>query len=628
MLQEAAIRDFVEKAKEEGCFVFDVEHDPNTDPTIPGFALWGCGFCVGDSHFYLPSNDRSIELLRELFSLDLIPVGHNIKYDLKCVRACGITPKELPKTAYCTMVAINLLEDNRNYSKIGLKTLVKEFYDHQMTEFKDASAEGGDTEKFHQYGEEDVIWTWRLWKDLEARLREEDLFKLFEKILGPSSLLFADVELKGIHWDQKKANELYYAFTKIAEDTKNEFLDFVGHDINMRSPVQLAARVFGDMKIPTDGLAVSDKTGKAGLNEDNIIILSKKYPQFRPLRAYRTAMKQIDSYLDPMSKNARERDGRVHTTFWITSSTGRTRSTSPSIQTVTSRWSVFIRKYFEGLNIKECFTSPEGFKLLCVDFSQIELRIIAHITKDPTLLKAYRDYQCTCCGIKGSSKTILHTCPKCGAGENEDILTDDSALGFYHGLDLHAMTANSIEALGGDRDAGKTGNFSIVYGASPYTLNSRHPKLSVNKWRQASNQYLYEKHPKIGAWHQASEVKLKTYRVCKDLFGRKRRFTKKDIMDSPRHSFNQFINFSPQATASELMQLCASKIRDKLIDLDLWFDKATIVNAVHDELLLEVADEHVDEVAALVQDTMENTAKFIVPLRADVKAAKDWATAK
>lgn len=626
---ENRTQEFIARAKEYGYFVFDVEHDSSLRPEMQEFALWGCGFCVADLYFYIADQQESLDLLRALFREGLIPVGHNVKYDLKAVRACGIQPHEMPKTSYCTMIAINLLEDNRHYNAIGLKALTKEFFGHQMMEYKEAAAFGKDSPEFHKYGEEDVFWTWKLAELLFPRVRQEGCWKVFEKILGKSNLVFADIELKGICWDAKLAVELYQQFSDIAEKCKAEFQEFVGYDVNLDSPKQLATRLYEDMKISTRGLKVSKKTQKPGVDEKNIEILSKKYPKIRALRAYRTAVKQINTYVQPLTELAERLNGRIHANFWLTSSTGRTRSSDPNLQNITARWSRFIKDYFKDISLRKALIAAPGHKLLCVDFSQIELRLIAHITKDPKLLDAYLSYQCKDCGAKGRSTDILHSCPKCGAAENPDVIDPSTpdARGFWHGLDLHGITARELEPLEGDRNAGKVCNFQIVYFANEYSLNSYYPTLPVSKWREVREAYL-NNYKGVDRWHNLCEAKLRLNKCCGDLFGRKRRFTESQIRDQYKHTMNQMINFSPQSSASLLIQLCSSAFRDRMMAKGYWFTDVCIINSVHDELTIECREDLVPEVARDIQECLETTAKFIVPLRADVNVADNWADGK
>lgn len=605
------------RAVETGYFVFDVEHDADADPYKPGFELWGMGFCVHELAYYVSGHERSLAFLTRLLEAGLVPTGHNIKFDVRCARACGLPPS-LFSTSYCTMVAINLLEDWRHYKKLGLKVLIKELFDHQMMEYKEAAAHGKDSPEFYEYGREDVYWTWKLFEYCKPKLEEQNIWPMYSKILGKASIVFADIELKGVYWHIPTAVKLERAFGEVEEATKREAKDFLGHDINLNSSVQLSKRLFTDMKIPLKGLKLTPK-GKPSTDEENIERLSKKYPAVRALRAYRTATKQISTYLAPNTEKARDHGGRLHTEFWITSSTGRTRNEG-GLQTFTARWAKEIEQYFRGLSVRSCIQAPPGYSLLIVDFSQIELRLIAHITEDPGLLQAFRGWECKVCKATGSSNSILHTCPNCGAQEDEKK-------GFWHGLDLHADIANSISALGGDRNAGKTANFSIVYGASANTLHERYPNLPKGKWQEAIDEY-FQIRRKVKHWHERCEVLLDSKRECVNLFGRRRRFLKDQIKEHRYHCINQIVNFNPQSSAADLIQLCMGKMRDKWVAEGIWFDGVCPVNMVHDELVFECREDLIPEVSKDIQHILENQVQFKVPIRAPVKKISNWGEGK
>jgi DNA polymerase-1 len=282
---------------------------------------------------------------------------------------------------------------------------------------------------------------------------------------------------------------------------------------------------------------------------------------------------------------------------------------------------------FKHLDIRQMFIAQPGYKFVVADFSQIELRLMAHFSKDPMFLKAFRDWQCTACNSKGSDTKILHKCPKCGAAENEAILKDKSIPAFWHGLDLHTMTAEMVPALHGNRQSGKTANFALIYAAGATRMNMEAPEFSIGEWQDVIDDY-FQTYSAVRHFHKYMEQVLNTSHETRDIFGRKRRIHPFVIKKSFKHALNQIINAPIQGSAAGIIQLASTKLRKIMIEKGYWQKEVIVVNSVHDETDTEVREDKLDEVIPMMKDCFENIVSLEVPIRVDIGVGANWKDAK
>jgi DNA polymerase-1 len=344
------------------------------------------------------------------------------------------------------------------------------------------------------------------------------------------------------------------------------------------------------------------------------------------IRLYRTADKMINTYIVPITNMAMaDEHDRVHPTFWVVSSTGRTRSEKPNFQNIPA----WLGEEFSHLSIRKNFLAAPGRKLLVSDLSQIELRMVGHISGDPLFLDAYCRWKCTACEREGTSTTILHSCPECGCAENAGILEDSRLQGFWHGQDLHQQTSDRVSALRGSRQDGKRSNFALVYYATASMMNYHYPNLSVAQWQEVIDEYFGPRaYLGVAKWHDRMRVQLEAHGETTDVFGRRRRITRDNVRRNYKHALNQLINFGPQASACELIELSLVKMREQFIERNAWLRTVFPVNFVHDEIVLEVVEDYIAEALPVVRDCMELSVKFKVPIRADALVVDRWGDAK
>lgn len=655
------VRDFIDRAKSHGAFAFDTEHDPEISPHDKGFKLHGASFATEGIEFYTQDMGDISSIVKELFPTDVEAVAYNLKYDLKTLTAAGvINTYTFPKNPHDPMLQVNLLDENRKPNELGLKIVIYDQYGYVMRTFDEViKSYGLESREFKEYATDDARWTFKLHTDLKKQLIEQNLWKLYTRILMRMTKVAADIEWCGIGWDIPEAKRLLRGFQVLRKDLENAIIGEIG-PLNLASGDQIARRLFEELGYSTKGLGMTSSGKRVSTDAESMEKLARTYPICDKIVKYRTANKMISTYVEPLTRMALDDQyGRIHPTIWLTSATGRSRMEKPNFQNIPA----WLDETFKHLSIRAAVVPPPGWKMLVFDLSQIELRLCGHICGDAKFLKAYRSWKCTACNSVGSEiSQILHKCPKCGAAENEDILKncpkckslhvptikdkitrevkgcpcclegkpyDDVKIkGFWHGEDLHQQTTDNVAALEGNRQYGKTANFALIYCASPMRMHYEYPAFSVDQWSEISEQY-FETYKGVRIWHMREEHQMNTTGVCQSIFGRKRRIPRIEIKKHYKHALNQFINFGVQASASEYIELCMANIREHFIKEGIWMKDIFQSNFVHDECCYECRESCVDQIVPIIQSIMENSVAFQIPIRTGVKICKkNWGEAK
>ena len=555
-------------------------------------------------------------------------MAFNAKYDLQCLTAAGIiTSYQYPASSLCDpMVAENLLEENHHPGEMSLEAICDRRFGHKKRKFMDAWRFGPNSKEFEGYAVDDVVWELKLWQFLKPLLEQNGLMQIFKKVLMPAACTIADMEMVGIKWDLTQARRLLRGFQVLRDTLEKEVYKEIGH-LNIASGDQVAKRLFDELGYSTRGIKTTASGKRLEVGEKAMELLAKKYAVCDKILGYRTAAKMVTTYVLPCTNWAlADKERRIHGTFWLISTTGRIRGDKPNLQNIPSY--VHKKEGFAGLKIKDAFIPRDGFAFLCLDYSQLELRILAHVVQEPKFLKAYLTWGCTKCRKTGISAVILHRCPECGCEENEKALVGEKDC-FWHGEDIHKQTTDKIKIFKGDRQLGKKLNFEAIYNAGGWKLNQVHPELSIDEWDEALEEFFGPNgYPTIRRWHLYMEQQMKATRVCRDIFGRRRVIPKADLAKGYKHALNQFINFPIQAGACNLGLLCFSNIRKRCMELGVWLREIFPTNWVHDEILMEVVTKKATEYAILVRDIMETSVQLKVPIRADWKIVKNWGDAK
>jgi DNA polymerase I len=616
-------------ALESGLLCFDVEHESGMSWMKPGFILHGCGFAsVEDGKIISEyvTDPEEIGKFVEIFNKVEL-VAHNAKFDLHCLRAAGYKFDDL--TVRDTMIVYNLIDENLTEMQLGLKKLVKDKYGHQMVEYSDAAEYGLDSPEFREYGLEDVIWETRLYLDGKPKLDEIGCWNLFDKILTPAIYTFFDMEHRGLHWDMQVAKDLYVKIFTLRKVLETEIYRNLGK-ININSADQVSRVLFKELGYSTSGIEYKPKSNRYSVDANAMEILAKRYPVCEAIMAYRTCEKMISTYLEPLTRGVSENfDNRIHSSFWLTSKTGRTRSSNPNVQNVPTSLGKNIihnktlKEKMDDIVIRSGFTAPKGRKLVVSDFSQIELRVGAIVSGEPELLEAYLNWSCPC-GASGSSTKLIKACPSCG--KNEDEKGWKVGNGFWHGKDLHSdvllhVPEKTRQRL--TRQHGKGLNFLVLFYGGAYRLNQEFPELSAKDCEEIVESIMKGR-KRLGQWHQDTIMQLKKTRKVRDFFGRVRTIPRQEIEKSFKHCANQVINTQVQGPACILTQIVMNKLRPRLRDE---FTDAFLVNMVHDEIAAECNERDAEKVAELVTECMESV-EIGVPIRAETKIVSSWDKAK
>jgi len=510
-----------------------------------------------------------------LESKNIKKFGQNIKYELIVLANHGI---RLEGIEFDTMIASYLINPT---AKHNLEEIVMNYYGVTKPSYKDIvgkeeSIAAVNIQLSGEYACSDADFTYRLTCDtLKPKIKEENLTSLFEEIEMPLVEVLAQMEQNGVKIDIPYLKELSQEFGQKLNDLKEEIYKLGGTEFNINSPKQLGFILFEKLKMPM--IKKKTKTGFS-TNEEVLKELSSYHELPDKILAYRELTKLKSTYIDTLPQLVNPITHRVHTSYNQTvAATGRLTSSNPNLQNIPIRTEL-------GNRIREAFIPEEGYILLSSDYSQIELRILAHVAKDNRLINA-----------------------------------------FINNEDIHTQTA--IEIFGGRpelitpemRRAAKVVNFGITYGMSAYGL-SKELNITTKQAQEMINRY-FERYPQVKDYIDKTieETKLKGF--VTSLWGRKRYLPEINSNNRTLREFayRQAINMPIQGTAADLIKIAMIEIIKKLHS-----KKARMLIQVNDELVFEVKEDSLDEVTKLVKECMEGIAKFLVPIKVDVHSGKNW----
>ncbi|MGR3529032.1 MAG: DNA polymerase, partial [Sulfitobacter sp.] len=422
-----------------------------------------------------------------------------------------------------------------------------------------------------RYAAEDADITLRLWQLFKPQLHRAQVTKVYETLERPLVPVLAGMERSGIKVDRDTLSRMSNAFSQKMAALEDEIYELAGRKFNVGSPKQLGEILFGDMGL--DG-GKRGKTGAYATGADVLEDLATEHDLPRRVLDWRQLSKLKSTYTDALQDHINKDTGRVHTSYVITgASTGRLASTDPNLQNIPIRSE-------EGRRIREAFVAEPGKVLVALDYSQIELRILAHMANIPALKQAFLD-----------------------------------------GLDIHAMTASEMfgvpldEMTADVRRQAKAINFGVIYGISGFGLarNLRIPRAEA----QGFIDRYFERFPGIRDYMDNTKAFAKEHGYVQTLFGRKIH-TPEIGAKGPRAGFAQraAINAPIQGTAADVIRRAMIRMPAAIHQLP-----ATMLLQVHDELLFEVEKGAEDDLIAAARDVMENAADPVVKL--DVKLAVD-----
>jgi DNA polymerase-1 len=466
----------------------------------------------------------------------------------------------------------------------GLDYLAYEFLGHEMIKYEDICGSGKDQKTFDQidvatatrYAAEDADITFRLYEMLSGMLESRSLQELHDTIEVPLVNVLTKMELDGVLVDKTFLETLSSQFEAEVDVLTKKIYALSGEEFNIKSTKQLATILFDKLKIPPV------KKTKTGYSTDASVLekLSIKHELPRVLLEYREIVKLKSTYVDALPRLIRPETGRIHTSYNHTVVvTGRLSSTNPNLQNIPIRTE-------RGREIRKAFIAPPGSVLISADYSQIELRLLAHLSKDPALIEAFLN--------------------------DEDIHLRTASIVL--GVPLEEVTSEM-------RSQAKAVNFGVIYGQTAYGL-SQSLGIPQHEAQHFIDGYFGKYN---GVRDYIEEVKKAAHKdgYVETMFHRRRTLpdinsrNKMKVMNSERLAINTPI----QGTAADLIKLAMINIDHSLSEKN---SPARMIMQVHDELVFEVPVEHSEEVRELVVDGMENVMKLDVPLRVSTGVGSNW----
>ena len=547
-----------------------------------------CYIPVG--HDY-PGAPRQLDLAETLHTLQPIledakrpKVGQHAKYDCNVLSNYGI---EVRGIAFDTMLESYVL--NATANRHDMDTLAKRWLGHDTIHYEDVTGKGAKQISFSQvdietacrYSAEDADVTLRLHHALWPRLQEQpSLEKVFTGIEMPLVPVLARMEQRGVLVDiaalRRQSNEL----GKRMHALQTEMQRIAGREFNVDSPKQLQALLFDELGLP---IVVKTPTGQPSTNEEALEAIAGQHELPRMILDYRQFAKLRSTYSDKLPEMVNPRTGRVHTSYHQAAvATGRLSSTDPNLQNIPVRTE-------EGRRIREAFIAPEGWRVLAADYSQIELRIMAHMSGDPGLTNAFR-----------------------------------------HDQDVHRATAAEVFGVAPDtvtadqRRVAKMINFGLMYGMSAHGLAQR---LGIPRGEAAEYvQRYFERYPGVKAYMDLTRARAKSEGYVETLFGRRLYLDYIHSRNAAQRAGAEraAINAPMQGTAADIIKRAMAAIDGWLLERG---DDAHMLMQVHDELVFEVREDALDAVRDGVRIRMQGAAELDVPLLVDIGAGRSWGEA-
>lgn len=538
--------------------------------------------------YYIPlAEDRekaleTLQIFKPFFEKqDILKIAHNFKYDLKVLTQYGIS---IRGNCFDTMIAHYLLNpDGRHgmdylseiylsYTPIPIESLIGKKGKNQKT-LRSVSLE-----QQTNYAAEDADITFQLYEKFAPQLKKENLESLFYDVEMPLMKVLAKMELAGValdtDWLSKESldleNDLQVLKKKIFALSREEF--------NINSPKQLGDILFA--KLHLDPKARKTKTGQYSTSEEVLQKLAGKHTIIGHILEYRTYQKLKSTYVDALPQEIQPKDGRVHTHFsQTTAATGRLASLNPNLQNIPIRT-------LRGQQIRGAFVADKGKKIISADYSQIELRLIAEVSGEDNMIKA-----------------------------------------FQNGEDIHASTASKLfkvpitDVTKSQRSQAKAVNFGIIYGQSSFTL-SEQTGLSRSEAKQMIDSY-YQTYPMLKEFMNEQVLKARQNGFVETILGRRRHL--KDINSNNAvvrgHAERNAVNAPIQGSAADIIKIAMINIDKALHEQNL---RTQMLLQVHDELLFEAPEDELEVVAPLIRQLMESAVRTTVPLLVEVGIGNNW----
>jgi DNA polymerase-1 len=592
ILEKEQLLNWIKKLESSKLFAIDTE---TTSLNIIAADLVGISFATEPGiAAYLPLQHNypgapeqidlawAIEQLKPLLeNREIAKIGQNIKYDQSIFKGVGV---DLQGVRFDTMLESYV--SNSVASRHDMNTLATKHLGHQCISYETIAGKGKKQLTFDQieldiaskYAAEDADVTLQLhhalWPDLE---QQEGPKGIFEEIEIPLIDVLSRIEHRGVLIDAEFLKGKSQEFGKRIIELENKAYELAGQPFNLASPKQLQEILFEKM-----GLPVLKKTPKKqpSTAEEVLVQLALDYPLPKVIMEYRGLSKLKSTYTDKLPLAIQPKSGRVHTSYHqAVAATGRLSSSDPNLQNIPIRTE-------EGRSIREAFIAPKGYKILAADYSQIELRIMAHLSQDPGLIEA-----------------------------------------FSKGLDVHSATAAEVfdtdleHVTTENRRHAKAVNFGLIYGMSRFGLAKQ-----LNITNDEAAHYIdtyFARYPEVGTYMESTKEKAKELGYVETLFGRRLYLPEINASNGMRRQAAErtAINAPMQGSAADIIKIA-------MIDINQWIKDekpdCCVVMQVHDELVFEIAEDKVDTYQPIIEKIMTEAVELSIPLIVDVGVGDNW----
>ncbi|MFQ7113228.1 DNA polymerase I [Hallella bergensis] len=564
--------------------------DTETTSTSPMEAeLVGLSFSVKEKEaFYVAiPKDREealqyVNIFKPLYEdPEILKVGQNIKYDYVVLRNYGV---DIQGKMFDTMLAHYLIQPELRHNMDYMAETLLHYQTMHIEELIGPKGKGQKNmrdlspEEIYEYAAEDADITLRLKNVLEPQLKEVGAESLFWDIEMPLVKVLADMELNGVLLDTESLNEIERTFTERMQQYERHAFELAGEEFNISSPKQVGEILFGKMKIVDK--PKKTKTGQFVTSEEVLLQLKDKAPIVEDILNYRGMKKLLGTYVEALPKLINPRTGHIHTSFnQAVTATGRLSSSDPNLQNIPVRDD-------DGKEIRKCFIPEPGCKFFSADYSQIELRIMAHLSRDENMMEAFRE-----------------------------------------GFDIHRATASKIwkeamdDVTDSQRKQAKQANFGIIYGITTYGLAQR-MGIENGEARQLIDDY-FTTFPKVKEYMEKAKEIARERGYAETLFGRRRYLPDINSRNGTVRGFAErnAINAPIQGSEADIIKLAMIRIWKRFKKEGI---RSRMILQVHDELNFSVYPNEAEKVEKIVLEEMQGAYPLHVPLIAEAGWGDNW----
>ena len=524
---------------------------------------------------------KVVNIFKKVYENDqILKIGQNIKYDMMVLANYDI---QLEGKMFDTMIAHYILAPELRHNMDYLAEVYLKYKTIHIDALigsgkKQRSMSELDPKEVYEYAAEDADVTLKLKNILEKELHEKGLYQLFEEVEMPLVPVLARMEMNGARIDEASLAETSKVFTERMETIEQEIREVAGQELNISSPRQIGELLFDQLKI--DSKPKKTKTGQYVTDEATLLALKSKHPVVEKILDYRGYKKLLSTYIDALPQLVNPRTGHIHTSYnQAVTATGRLSSSNPNLQNIPIRDE-------NGKEVRKAFIPDEGELFFSADYSQIELRLMAHLSQDKNMV--------------------------------ED---------FNSGHDIHQATAAKIfkvpieEVTSTMRRKAKTANFGIIYGISAFGLAERMEE-SRGEARQLIDDY-FATYPGVKEYMDKSIEKARQLGYTQTLLGRRCQLPDINSRNAVVRGYAErnAINAPIQGTAADIIKVAMIRIDKRMREEGL---RSKMILQVHDELNFSVVPEEKEQLQALVINEMQNAIQLSVPLYADCGWGENW----